>query len=291
MAHIIGVGIATLDIINCVAEYPDEDSEVRATSQRLERGGNATNTLVVLSQLGHQCSWVGVLSDEPDARRIIEDLNKYQIDKTHCRVVTGGKVPTSYITHNLESGSRTIIHHRDLPEYCAADFAQIDLSSCDWLHFEGRNVTETEKMLMYVAEHYPDLPCSLEIEKDRPNIKALFKYARVLVFSKHYVLEQELDNSEPARQFLKRMHRLFPEKSVICAWGEQGAYGIDQRGAIFQSAPCPPAKVIDTLGAGDTFNAAVIDSLLKVFDTEMAIANGCRIAGEKCGYIGLGFIK
>ena len=66
MARILGVGIATLDIINTVDGYPAEDSEVRAIHQRICRGGNATNTLVVLSQLGHRCAWAGVLADEPD---------------------------------------------------------------------------------------------------------------------------------------------------------------------------------------------------------------------------------
>jgi ketohexokinase len=49
------VGIATLDIINVVDTYPAENSEVRALSQQKVRGGNATNSLVVLSQLGYQC--------------------------------------------------------------------------------------------------------------------------------------------------------------------------------------------------------------------------------------------
>jgi hypothetical protein len=51
MAKILGIGIAALDIINTVDGYPNEDAEVRAINQRVCRGGNATNTLVVLSQL------------------------------------------------------------------------------------------------------------------------------------------------------------------------------------------------------------------------------------------------
>ena len=82
MSKILAVGIATLDIINSVAGYPAEDDEVRAVSQRLCRGGNATNTLAVLSQLGHQCHWAGVLADEPDARHIEADLERHRIDTT-----------------------------------------------------------------------------------------------------------------------------------------------------------------------------------------------------------------
>ncbi|VAW90192.1 Ketohexokinase [hydrothermal vent metagenome] len=292
MAQIIGVGIATLDIINSVDGYPAEDAEVRALSQRICRGGNATNTLVVLSQLGHHCQWAGVLSDEPDGQRIIDDLKQYQIDATLCRVVKGGKVPTSYITLNQKNGSRTIIHHRDLPEFSFDHFSQINLSSCDWLHFEGRNIRETEKMLAHIAANSPDLPCSLEIEKVRPGIRALFKYVGALLFSKNYVLEHEdSDGVDGTVNFLQTLHREFPDKQIICTWGEDGAYGIDHHGIVYHAPPSPPANVIDTLAAGDTFNAAVIDSLIKGQSTEEAIKNGCRIAGQKCGHVGLGFIS
>ena len=51
MSKILGVGIATLDIINRVEHYPGADDEVRALSQVQVRGGNVTNTLVVLAQM------------------------------------------------------------------------------------------------------------------------------------------------------------------------------------------------------------------------------------------------
>ena len=292
MARVASVGIATLDIINTVDGYPEEDGEFRAQSQRICRGGNATNTLVVLSQLGHHCHWLGVLADEPDGQRIVQDLKQYQIDTSHCRVVVAGKVPTSYITHNRNNGSRTIIHHRDLPEFSFSDFKRVNHSAYDWLHFEGRNISETEKMLVYVAENHPDLPCSLEIEKARPEIRVLFKYVGLLLFSKKYVEKHEGRGSpESAAKFLRSRHAQFPEKKIICAWGEDGAYGIDHRGEVYHSPPFPPHKVIDTLAAGDTFNAAVIDCLVNGGSTVAALTAGCRLAGQKCGQIGLGFIK
>src|SRR3569833_242282 len=113
---------------------------LRALAQRVSRGGNCTNTLVVLSQLGHHCSWGGVLVDEPDASRIVADLDAHAIDLTPVRRLPKGKVPTSYITLNQRNGSRSIVHYRDLPEYDFDAFATIDLGACDWLHFEGRDI-------------------------------------------------------------------------------------------------------------------------------------------------------
>lgn len=44
---------------------------------------------------------------------------------------------------------------------------------------------------------------------------------------------------------------------------------------------------MDTLGAGDTFNAAVIHKLLRNVSVGEAIVFGCRLAGIKCGRDGL----
>ena len=105
MANILAVGIATIDIINTVDTYPDEDSEIRANSQQRCRGGNATNTLVVLSQLGHQCRWAGVLVNEPDTDIVLADLNKHNIATEDCRYLNQGKIPTSYISRSAKTGS------------------------------------------------------------------------------------------------------------------------------------------------------------------------------------------
>src|SRR3569623_1786090 len=151
MARILGIGTATLDIINRVDGYPAEDSEVRALAQRISRGGNCTNTLVVLSQLGHRCDWGGVLAEEPDAARITADLDSYHIGLAPVRRIARGKMPTSYIVVNQRNGSRTIVHYRDLPEYGYDDFAAIDLDGYHWLHLDGRHIADSLRMLEHAA--------------------------------------------------------------------------------------------------------------------------------------------
>lgn len=278
--RILGVGIATLDIINRVASYPNEDAEVRALDQQQVRGGNATNTLVVLSQLGHACSWAGSLADEPDSQAILDDLARYQVDTTHCMLHAGGKVPTSYVALSAATGSRTIVHHRDLPEFPAEAFALIDLDDFDWVHFEGRNVPALKTMLE--RTRMAGLPCSLEVEKPRDGIEQLFELPDLLLFSRSYARHAGYDRPD---EFLIDVPPTGRE--AYCAWGELGAWVRDAAGHGHHAPPRRPPEVVDTLGAGDVFNAAVIDARVRELSPVDAAGAGCALAGFKCGRHGL----
>ncbi len=48
---------------------------------------------------------------------------------------------------------------------------------------------------------------------------------------------------------------------LVCAWAEKGADALGPDGLIVHSDAFPPETLVDTLGAGDTFNAAVIYTL------------------------------
>ncbi len=285
---ILGIGIATLDIINVVDGYPPEDSEVRALEQQQRRGGNATNTLVVLSQLGHHCHWGGVLAEEPDSEYILEDLARHHIDIRHCRRVATGKVPTSYIILNRRNGSRTIVHYRDLPEFGFGDFDTIELAPFQWVHFEGRNVPETRRMLEKCVERHPTLPLSLEVEKIRPEIDTLFPLATVLLFSRAYARHQGFDDPE---RFLLSLRKRLPGRILVCAWGERGAAALDRDGTLCSSPAYPPPRLVDTTGAGDVFNAGIIDGLLRGESLETTLHAACRLAGAKCGISGFDGLK
>lgn len=284
MACILGVGIATLDIINRIAEYPAEDSEVRALSQRICRGGNATNTLVVLSQLGHRCRWAGTLAEEPDAKHILADLQLYQIDTSAVVIIPGGKVPTSYIAVSERTGSRSIIHYRDLAEYAAADFRRVDLSAVDWLHVEARNIAETEPMLAWARTQRPQLPISVEVEKPRPEVERLFSRANLLLFSRAFAASRGFHHAE---EFLRAMRPQAAQAMLVAAWGSEGAYGLEPGDGVRHCPAFPPPRVIDTLGAGDTFNAGFIDAQLRGEPLAGSLERANRLAGKKCGLVGL----
>lgn len=284
MARILAIGITTLDIINLVEEYPAEDSKIRILQQSKRRGGNATNTLVVLSQLGHQCSWAGSLVDEPDAQLIRADLARYNIDTHAVEWLDKGKLPTSYITLSQRTASRTIVHYRDLPEYSFKSFRDINLQQFDWLHFEGRNVDAVHKMLERTKILNPRLPCSVEIEKQRPEIEQLFVLPDLLIFSQDYASRCGFNCADHLFRHIRKHNR---HATLICTWGEQGAYALDPQDRHYHAPAFPPPHLHDTLAAGDVFNAGLIHALARQQTLEISLIEASRLAGHKCGQYGI----
>jgi len=285
MANILAIGIATIDWVQIVDAYPAVDSEVRANGQRLWRGGNATNTLVVLSQQGHSCSWLGTLADDEFAKLILEDLERFNINISHVVRVPDSVSPSSHILLSSTTGERTIVHYRDLPELNFSDINKFDFSVYDWLHVEGRNVAETLKILQQVRSHFPNIRISLELEKPRDDIECLFDYVDILLCGKNFAQSQGYDTAE---SFLKSMQaRLQGTHELVCAWGDKGAYVMTGENTCVHVVASQQARVVDSRAAGDVFNAAYIDARLQGLPVVESTEAACRLAGRKCSQLGL----
>lgn len=283
MSRLLCTGIATLDIISQVDHYPAEDEELRASGQYLRRGGNAANTACVLRQFEHQVSLLCTLGDDFGGEQVRQDLREQGVNTEHIVTLKGARTPVSCITLNRRNGSRTIVHYRDLPELRAEDFPLNEVECYDWFHFEGRNPEAVERMLRQLVRRRIDQPVSIEIEKPRPGIERLYPYADILLFSRAFATQHGYTCADELFDALRAQG---VKAMLICSWGEAGARACDRQGRRYHSPAFVPAQVIDTLGAGDTFNAGLIQSLLEGRSLDAALTAACELAGRKVGQNG-----
>jgi ketohexokinase len=284
MQPILIVGNAVLDIVLGVDHYPAEDEEMRADSRRAALGGNAANTAQVLAGLGCPVGLLATLAPDGDAAELRRLLAAAGVDTRHLITAGGGHTPVSYILLHAANGSRTIVHHRELDELRFEDFAALPLHDYAWVHFEGRNVAAVARMIGHLREQGFAGGVSVELEKDRPGIDALLAQVDLALCARALA---EARGFGDAGAFLHALHGQAPQADMSCTWGEAGAWALGGDGRLHHCPAHAPARVIDTLGAGDAFNAGMIAALSTGADLPAALAAATRLAGRKVGQIGL----
>ncbi|XP_062934289.1 ketohexokinase isoform X2 [Cynocephalus volans] len=289
--QILCVGLVVLDVISLVDKYPKEDTEIRCLSQRWQRGGNASNSCTVLSLLGAPCAFMGSLAPGHVADFLVADFRRRGVDVSQVAWQRDGETPSSCCIVSNSNGNRTIVlYDTNLPDVSAKDFEKVDLTRFKWIHFEGRNASEQVKMLQRVEQHNARQPpeqkirVSVEIEKPREELFQLFNYGDVVFVSKDLAKHLGFQSAEEALRGL--YGRVRKGAVLVCAWAEEGAGALGPDGQLLHSDAFPPPRVVDTLGAGDTFNASVIFSLSQGKSMQEALRFGCQVAGKKCGLQG-----
>ncbi|XP_067009276.2 ketohexokinase [Anabrus simplex] len=288
---VLCIGLAVVDTMLICYSFPSEDSDVRCKDQRIQAGGNAVNNCTVLSALGVTCEYMGYLSNCHYSKMITEHLKKCGIHFENCVYREGDSVfPNSSVIVNNQNGSRTIMHFRkNWPEVTLEDFKKLDLSQYSWVHFEGRNVEEIRKMVSWIdcwreANPVSSLRVSIEIEKPRPDLVDLLPIGDVLFIGKDF---SRFRGYVTMAEVLEKVTPLIKKNAtVIVPWGELGATARNPDGEVVHSPAFPPQKVVDTLGAGDTFCAAVISALNSKHSLKDSIVFGCQVAGAKVGMYG-----
>ena len=284
MAKILGIGNAVLDIILTVPHHPKEDEEIRASKKAISTGGNVNNTLYVLNQLGHETSICTTTATDNESKQLVTGLKERGILTEHIQKFIQGYTPSSFITLNSENGHRTIVHYRDLPEISFDHFAKIEIEQYDWLHFEGRNLDNLPGMLNIAKTFLSEQPISLEVEKPRENIEALFSQANLLIFSHHYASEKGFTDGKALLEHIKTNT---PNSNLVCTWGNRGVWYATPGGKVEHIEAELVTPVVDTLGAGDTFNAALIHHLILKIPLAEAVIEANHFAAQKCRQPGL----
>ncbi|XP_023342808.1 ketohexokinase [Eurytemora carolleeae] len=296
--RILCCGLVCLDIVTVVRNFPVEDTDQRSLDQYKIRGGNASNSCSVLAELGFKPTFFGTLASltdnpekpNPETEYILQNMNEMGIDIEACPKYPGFICPNSVILLNQFNGSRTIVHtNLGLPELTLEDFKKIDLTKYLWVHLEGRNRENLLQILEFLTNQ-DQVRFSVEVEKVGRGFEEFIQFPDLVLISKDVASFHGCKNKQEAVRYFYNQIKVGGK--VVVAWGEDGAASatrVDELSEpkIFSSPAFPPPDgIVDTIGAGDTFNATIIGCISQGWELDRCLLLACQVAGRKVGIRG-----
>ena len=244
------IGHTYIDVTFLTDRMPTGDEKQVASNYAVSFGGNAVTAAFCCAKLGILPDLISTVADDWLGRMFLDMAARYRIS-IHIR-----KVRTSSLSVIMpNNGKRAIVRGRDA-DYLHP-FHVLDLSGCRALHLDGHQPD--------AAIHYAKLcrergiVTSLDGGGIRSNTHKLLGCIDVAIVSER--LSQQMDREPKAMlDYLKSRGCRIGGVTL----GERGLVWYDDTGIVraLPALSVPPARVLDTSGAGGVFHGAYIFSYL-----------------------------
>lgn len=252
---------------------------------RLFGGGSAANTAAAMARLGETCSFVGAVGDDSYGRFAVHSLAEAGVDTRWIN--TAPDQPTVMVVTVLTPDKNRLIYvwpprggaHAELQSAAMVGA----LEGASWLHVSGicLRVSPARETILATMEHARErgitVSLDLNLRLENWGWEEDFRETMMMAVDRaDVVMGDAKDEIVPlgtsqdpieAATHLAGDHRL-----VVARLGAAGAVACSKQAVVDVAGY--PIDVVDTVGAGDAFNAGFIAATMRQFDTTKAVQWG-----------------
>jgi ribokinase len=259
----IGFGALNVDKLFKVNKIAGVEEESFITDFEEASGGSAANTIVGLAKLSCKVGFIGKVTDDREGKMLLEEFRKEGVDTGGVRITNHGRTG-SVMGFVDEKGERAL--YVDAGVNDTMRFQEISVNyafETQFLHltsFVGEVSFQTQKRLVEKLPKNVKLsfdPGALYAEKGPAQLESILERTFVLMPNAGELerLTGMTDYKMGAGAMLKK-----GVKIVAVKLGSKGCYVTDgKKGHLIVAFK---ARVVDTTGAGDAFDAGFLYGLL-----------------------------
>jgi sulfofructose kinase len=283
---IIGLGLATLDILIRLSDLPTWNHGVGCSAVGLDGGGPVGTACVAAARLGARVGFVGTAGDDQLAEIKIQSFREDNVDLSCLRRRNGPEDQVVIVYVNQDTGERIFsgLHGFNRKSLQVDELDQSYITSASYLHLDGTHPEAAQQAArwMHAAGKLVSLDCA---KSDGVSVwgklRDLVPYTDILICGSGF--GRALTGHTDLWQAGEAMLSLGP-KIVVQTEGKDGSYTLsaDER---FHT-PAFDVAVLDTTGAGDVFHGAYLVGLLHGWDLRTAAAFATAVAALKCTRLG-----
>ena len=291
--QVLTLGEVGVDWIIRVPALPPRGGNAWTPAPERHGGGATANVAVGLARLGVPVSFWGKVGDDEHGRFLLKELIQEGIDTTLAQVDPESFTMVVIAVVDAE-GERTFFTCSQGAAHTKLTLEEMDprvIGNALWLHTSGTCLAEapSQDAILHAMALARDLgvPVSIDVNicLERELISASFRQAlerAVLLADVVLGSADEISSLAPASTVEASARALTSEnRTVVARLGPEGALAASPAGVV--AAPAFPTRVVDTVGAGDAFDAGFIAARVAGFGMEMAVRWGNAVAALKVG--------
>lgn len=286
LLDIVGLGLATLDILIRLGELPTWEHGAGCSAVGLDGGGPVGTACVAAARLGARVGYVGTAGSDPLAVLKIQSLKENSVDLSCLAQREGPENQVVVVYVNQETGERVFsgLHCFGAEPLQVDELEPAYLTSATYLHLDG---THPEAAL-HAAQvmHAAGKRVSLDGAKCDGNsiggdVRDLVPYTDILICGSGF--GRALTGHADLWRAGEAMLTLGPQ-IVVQTEGKLGSYTVTTNERFY--TPAFEVNVLDTTGAGDVFHGAYLVGLMHGWDLRSVAAFATAVAAIKCTYLG-----
>lgn len=283
-----------------VGFYLTEGKGDSASYFKMTIEGDTSNVALQLAKLGRSVEYISKLGNDYFGSGILKAWNQWNVKHSYVKIDTNHQTGV-YFTVFLHSHEHEFVYKRKnsaAANFSLEDAKEVDLTEFKVFHFSGISQAISKSALE--ASFYLAKQCKSKgilVSYDLNYRKSLWS-ADYFSSVANYTIEKYADivtlNMEEARTFndapdspreIVKALLLRGPRLVALKLGGQGSLVGDKSGEIVYSR-APKIKIADTVGAGDAFDAGIIDGLLRKMSLEEIAIYSNLIASNVCTKVG-----
>ena len=270
----------------------------RATRLRLDIAGTEANTAIGLARLGVTVRFISRVGDDPFGRRIRQTLTDEGVDTT--LVHTDPDAPTGvFFREPLADGVRRVYYYR--AGSAASRMGPEDLEDSAFrgarvVHLSGitpalsgacaaavRRAIELGRNAGATISFDPNYRAKLwDPATARATLTDLIQHVDLLLLSDEDATVLFPDTAPAA--VLEKSAAMGPA-TVVLKQAARGAIAWSE-GELFQAKPARVKKVVDSVGAGDGFNAGFLAGVTRKLSLEESLELGAQVGARAVATLG-----
>jgi ribokinase len=274
MSRIVVIGSVSMDLVVTTDKRPQAGETVIGQTFQTVPGGKGANQAVAAARLGGRVEMVGCIGSDEFGQRIRQNFDLNGVGTSHLRTIDNEVTGTAHIV--LAEGDNSIVVVQSANKhvrFTETELEQLlDEETFVLLQLEIPIAT-VEQVSAYCRSR--NIPVLLNPAPSQALTETLLANVTYVTPNEHECRDLFGDVS------LEDVLRRYPNKLIVTE-GVNGVRFFD--GETIQHVPAIQADVVDTTGAGDTFNGALAAALMEGSELREAVrfavvASGLSVEG------------